>query len=466
MSWIRRIGVLVTLGVACGVPPSSAQDARDEALKAAIERRFDVLPLRDGLALRPKAPLADVRSIEITEGAIAIDGQPATGAELRAKLGADADQVLRLSYLSDAARRSLFAPGASGSPTAPSVTAPVPPVPPAPPTPEITPPPPPEPPARQRRPRSGDRRGDRVRIGGGVTVEEGEVIDGDVVAVGGSVRVDGEVQGDVVAVGGSVTLGPRAVVERNVAVVGGLLHRDPSAQVGGKAQEIALPGLDIDGWTWRRNPLGLWWSSMLGSAFALVGTLVRVAVLCLFAALVVLFGREHMERAGAIASANPLKAGAVGFLAQLLFLPLLVVTCIVLVVTIIGIPLLLLLPFAILGLMVAALIGFAGVSYRIGDLVVQRLGWVEQNPYAVTLIGIVVVMLPVLLSRLASIGGGLMFPIAMTLGIAGAVIEYAAWTVGFGAMALMRFRHTGSSRTGNPGPAIDDATSLPSPSAS
>ena len=293
-----------------------------------------------------------------------------------------------------------------------------------------------------------------MRIGGDVSVDEGEAIDGDVVAVGGAVRVDGDVQGDVVAVGGSVTLGPSAVVDGDVTVVGGPLHRDPGAQVRGKAQEVSLGGIDFGRWTWRRNPVNQWWRSMLGSAFAFVGTLVRVAVLCLFTALVVLFGREYMERVSTVAAASSLKAGAVGLLAQVLFLPLLVITCVVLVMTIVGIPLLLLLPFAILGIAVAGLIGFTSVAYRVGGLAAARFGWADENPYLTTITGVLLLMLPVVLARLVSLGGGIMFPLGVTLGVAGFVIEYLAWTVGFGAVALMRFRRTGDSRTGEPSPAV------------
>ena len=461
MSVIGRLSVLVTLAIVCGAPMSWSQDGRDE-LKRTVERRFDVLPLREGVALRPKAPIAGIRSIEISGGMIGIDGQPATGAELRSKLGADADALLQLSYMSDAARQSLFAATPAGA--VPSVSTP--PVPPAPPAPQIVPPTPPDSSDIRDRPRRsrGERRnGDRVRIGGDVTVEEGEVVDGDVVAVGGKVRVDGEVRGDVVAVGGGVTLGPRAIVEDNVTAVGGSLQRDPGAQVNGKAQEIDLGGFKFDRWTWRSNPVGAWWSSMLGSAFAFVGTLVRVAVLCLFVALVVLFGREYMDRAASIATTEPVKAGAIGFAAQVLFIPLLVITIVVLAVTIVGIPLIFLaLPFALIGLVVAGLVGFSGVANRLGAFALDRLGRHEPNPYVVTVVGVLVVMAPVVLSRVAGLGGGLMFPFAMILGIVGAVVEYVAWTVGFGAIALMRFRRRSDGRTGVAGPTDDMATSSPS----
>lgn len=428
-----RLRVLVMLAIACGALPAQAQTRQDAALRDEVERRFDVLPLRDGIALHPKAAGAPVRSIEITGDTIALDGQPATGAELRSRLGDDAGTVLRLSYLTDAERRTLFgmAPVAPASqpaaPAAPSV---------APPPPPPEPSSPPGPPRRSRERRSGDR----VRIlGGGVNVDADETIDGDVVAVGGPVRVDGEVRGEVVAVGGDVTLGPQSRVEGDVIAVGGRLRRDPGAEVGGRAQEIAIGGIEFDRWSWRHNPVGEWWGDMVGSAFAFVGTLARVAVLCLLAALVVLFGREYMERAGAVASRESLKAGAVGLLAQVLFVPLLVVTIVVMVVTIVGIPLLLLLPFVLLALVAFGVVGFTAVCNRVGVIAATRFGWSQDNPYFVTIVGVLVLMLPVILSRLVGMGGGVLFPMTMVLSILGLLIEYLAWTVGIGAIALARF---------------------------
>jgi hypothetical protein len=101
---------------------------------------------------------------------------------------------------------------------------------------------PPEPPAR-----SVERKGDIVRIGGGaVNVAENERVEGDVVAIGGAVTVDGEVTGDVVGVGGGLTLGPHAVVRGEVTAVGGPFKRDPQAQVFGQVNEIGSVATDND----------------------------------------------------------------------------------------------------------------------------------------------------------------------------------------------------------------------------
>ncbi len=405
----------------------SAQAGGDDsaALRSRIERRFDVFPLRDGALLRPRDPRG-FGSVEVSGGAIAIDGKPVTGAELREKLGADAELVLRLSYLSDADRRALFGAPRDQQPTA------------------ETPPPLAERPRaeresrRERRARRANRDQDRVRIGGSVSVAADEVVEGDVVAIGGSASVDGEVHGDVVAVGGNITLGPRASVDENVVVVGGVLNRDPSARIGGRIQQIGVGPFRMGRWAWA-GPLVGRWGSMVGGAFAFVATLARLVILCLFSALVVLLGHDYMEKVGMRAAAEPVKAGIIGLLAQLLFLPALVITIVVFVITIIGIPLLILIPFALLGLLVVALVGFAGVAYRLGGLVSSRLGWPSDNRYRVTITGVVLLMAPVLLARVAGLGGGVMFPMTFALGLIGAAVEYLAWTVGFGAVALSRF---------------------------
>ena len=58
-----------------------------------------MLPVRGGVVLTPKRH-GDVKSIEIRDGVIALNGDPATGSELREKLGDDAELVLQVSYLS------------------------------------------------------------------------------------------------------------------------------------------------------------------------------------------------------------------------------------------------------------------------------------------------------------------------------------------------------------------------------
>jgi hypothetical protein len=282
------------------------------------------------------------------------------------------------------------------------------------------------------------RRGDRVRFGGNVRVDEDEVVTGDVVAIGGAARIDGEVRGEVVVVGGNVELGPRALITGDLAVVGGTLQRAEGARVQGQLHEIGIGELDFrDLAPWRDWRPG----TMRGftRTLALMSTLGRIAILCVLGVLVMLLGREYVERTSLRGAAEPLKAGAIGFLAQLLFLPVLLVTIVILVITIIGIPLLLLLPFALIALCVVALLGFTSMAYRIGQFVSERFGWGWSGPYAATILGVLVVVSPLLLARLLSLIGGPIVPIAFGLFVIAFIVEYVVWTIGFGAVALARF---------------------------
>jgi hypothetical protein len=400
-----------------------AQDPGNTAeLRDRIGRRFDVLPVRDGVVLRPRSQSEGFRSVEVTGDIIAVDGRPATGAELRDKIGTDADLILRLSYLTPEDRRRLF----DGTPS-PALAPP----------PSSDEPPFPRRPRRERRTRGEDA---RLRIGGSITVDADEVVDGDVVVIGGSAQVLGEVRGNVVVVGGSLDLGPRANVEEDVTVVAGSLARAPTARIGGSVNEVRVGGLNWNGWRWGdvrlQAPSWMW---LFGPTVSLMVTLSRVAVLALLCFLVVLLGRESVERIGARAAAEPIKAGAVGLLTQLLFVPILVLAIVILVITIIGIPLLVLIPFAILGLAIVALVGFTAVACRVGRLLASRLGQSGDNPYFSTLLGLLLLLSPLLLGRLVGLAGPVMLPMSLLFAVAGALVEYLAWTVGFGAVALMRF---------------------------
>jgi hypothetical protein len=428
---MKRVALTAAIAVLCtlpmargGVASAQSESGRQDALRRQIERRFEVLPLRDGLVLRPKDDSHGVRSIQLTDGSIDVDGVPATGAELRDKLGPDADLVLRLSYLDAEARRRMFGAVAVTPERAPE----------APDTP------------RERVGRLRHDGNDRVRFGGSVMVNQDEVVEGDVVAIGGSVRVEGQVTGNAVAVGGSLALGPKADVQGDAVVIGGTLSRDPGAHIGGKLVDVGAGEFNFGRFRWGRMPFGRLFVPFSGAALgllALMSTLARVAVLCVLASLVLLVGREYVERVGARAVAEPVKAGVIGLLAQLLFIPLLVITILVLVVTIIGIPLLVLIPFAMLALAVIGLVGFTAVASYLGRLINRRFDWSGDNPYLTVVIGIVLVVSPVLIARLIGLAGILVFPITGTLAFLGFLLEYAAWTIGFGAVALLRFARPG-----------------------
>ena len=92
----------------------------------------------------------------------------------------------------------------------------------------------------------------------------------------------------------------------------------------------------------------------------------RFILLALLASLIVFVGRGSVERVARRCRAEPVKAGIVGFLAQMLLVPVVLAGIFLLVVSIIGIPFLLLLPFLGLALFVVMLLGFTGVVHGVG----------------------------------------------------------------------------------------------------
>ncbi len=404
-----------------------------DELRDRIEARFDILPLSRGIALRSKARRPAVLVEIMTDGDIAIDGAPVSGRELRARLGEDADLILQLSYLSDDERRTF---AGAGPPEGVE-----------PPTPRheepVHPPPAPEPPD-DRGPR--EHIGERVAVFGGVDVERNQVVDGQVVTVFGSSRIDGEVKDQVVAVFGSIELGPESRIDGDVTVVAGKLRRAPGSVVTGSAREIGLGGTPSI--SFRGMP---WWDTFymfhpFSYTARLMGTVFRVILLMLLGAIALLIAREPVERIAGRVTDEPLKAAVVGVLAELLFFPLLVLTCVILAITIIGIPLLLFVPFLIVGLLFVLLGGFIGAAYSVGGLARARLGSDGGQPYVRLFIGILIILTPLLLARMFSVVGGPMYLFAGIMAGIAFLVEYVAWTMGFGAALMGMFGRWRSSR--------------------
>jgi hypothetical protein len=111
-----------------------------------------------------------------------------------------------------------------------------------------------------------------------------------------------------------------------------------------------------------------------------------------------------------------------------------VITVIVLAVSIIGIPLLLLLPFALFAVLVICLVGFTGVAYQAGRWVNDRFGWTHRGAYATVFIGVIVIVAVTLIARSAAVAGGTFF--TWPLSATGYFVEYVAWTLGVGAAIL------------------------------
>ncbi|HYO46652.1 MAG TPA: hypothetical protein VEY33_08190 [Gemmatimonadota bacterium] len=397
---------------------AEAQDASLGALRAQIESRYQVQPVRDGILLLPRYGNPQVQTIELSDGEIAINGLSVTGAELREKVAEDADAILRLSYLDADDRRILF--GIGGAPLPSDTTA----VAAGDSATEVE---------DEKDPDYGDSMDDRVRVGGSIHVQSDEIVDGDVVAVFGSARIDGTVTGDVVSVMGSVRLGPEAVVEGDLVAVAGTIDRDPGARVEGSIEEVGWGGSDV------RVHGPDFQAPFLEGIGGLMLTVVWIIVLGALASLMYLLARRPVERMAYRVAKSPWKAALVGLVAQILFFPVLILTLVLLAVSIIGIPLLLVVPFALVALAIGVLVGFTAVARILGAAAEARFGWQHSNPYIAVLVGVGLIMLVSFFASALGVAGGPLGVFALILGILGFVVQYAAWTVGFGGLLLTRF---------------------------
>lgn len=420
----RTVVTAAVLAVLTALAVSAQTDSG--ALRSRVEARFEILPVANGLVLTPRFRTS-VKTIELSGSTIAIDGLPATGSEVRDRLGADADLILQLSYLTPDARRSL----GRGQPPPTADPAPAKPVDQTTPTVDPRTAEPDRPPIPRPR-----RREDIVRIGGGVTVDADESVRGDVVAIGGSAEVNGEVDGDVVVVGGRAIFGPQAYVRGDVTAVGGGVQRHPTANIRGGINEVGFGEFPWRGGWGRR---GDWdWMDGFYPVARLTGTLVRIVLLGLLTAIVLFVARQPVEQIADRVAADPVKSWFVGFLAQLLFFPALILSVVVLAISIIGIPLLVLVPVAIVAALVVMLVGFTAVAYQMGRLLQQRVDALGARPYAATIAGILLIVSPVLVARLVGLTGELWF-LVWPIAAVGFLLEYIAWTAGLGAAALVRF---------------------------
>ncbi|HSF39986.1 MAG TPA: hypothetical protein VLT87_09355 [Thermoanaerobaculia bacterium] len=447
-----------------GAAPQGTSAATPESrqeLRRSLEALYEVLPVRNGVVLKPHREKLGVRTVEVTGDTIAVNGERVSAGVLRAWLGEDAEAILRLQALPDAERRELFGlqggPGETPEEAAPQMTTgeveipsddEVAEAPEAPETPEL-----PEPPEVPEPPDSRDTRrssGSRVNILGGVTVEKDELAE-EVVAVGGSVRVDGEVERDVVAVGGPVRIKGRvggsvvgvgggvyledgAVVEGDVSSVGGAVHRGQGSRIEGSVSEAPFLPLRRGDWDGDFGPWGFW-----GGGMNAVGEVIGLVFLALLSCLVVLVARQPLERVDRQLMAEPWKAGLVGFLAQLLFLPLLIVVTVLLAITVVGCALFLLYPFLFLGLILLALLGYVAVAHRVGRWVEGRFGRGYGSSFVAVILGVLVIQIWSVIGNVLGMGNGVLDFFSGMFLLLGWAVTYVAWTVGFGAVLLARF---------------------------
>ena len=232
----------------------------------------------------------------------------------------------------------------------------------------------------------------KVNVVQNVTIEEGEVHNDDLVVVGGTAVIRGEVRGDVVVVGGKLdlngrvkgsavafmtdtTIGDEARVGGDLVHLGGLFEASPEAKVGGETFHADLPGLAF----------GVGAREVADGAFHVVYLirLLMFAILFWTMLIIVCVAPGRITSIGEALGHHWGRAIMLGLLAY-------AATCVlgfiflILSLLLIGLPLLAMLGFAWL---VVEAMGLAAILWLLGDRVVRNLFRSELAPALAFLVG-------------------------------------------------------------------------------
>lgn len=302
--------------------------------------------------------------------------------------------------------------------------------------------------------------GDLVVFGHDIHVDEGQLIEGNVVAIFGSAYINGTVDGEVIAIGGEIELSPGAVITgQAVAVGGGNVYVPDEAVVHG---EVVSVGGRI------RDEIG----SRIGERIEItflpefsgnygmsgLGWLIFMAHIICVGLIGVLMLRFSRTRYGISIMTlkergwESLLAGVGGNIVYtIVLLPLMLVLAIALIAIVVGIPLvpvigLLLLIIPIPGYMIAC----ALLGYTLTGLPTEKSASCENDETAqyevlrtsglgrAYLLGHILLSLPGL-AGLALLSFGSPFQVAGIFWILSGTIINLAITLGWGAFLLSRF---------------------------
>jgi len=294
-----------------------------------------------------------------------------------------------------------------------------------------------------------------------VTVPENTEVDATVIVVDGNLEVGGEVDGDVVVVGGSIRLHPGGTVTGDVRLVDSRLY-DDGGEVLGEVVELdaAEASDDLDGRLReeiRREIESAYRDEDFGSSDFLaplryvgrgiagvISTVLTAVVLGLIGGAVLHFGGNNLEIVAETARRSPARAAAVGLAGTFLTVPVWLLGALALTVTIVGIPVMLLwLPLFPLAVVLAAGLGYYAVAHNVGSWIARRdyasFRWVRlSNPYTLVAGGVMGLMAAFLVANALEIGGpwlGFLQGIILALGIVATVL---AVLVGFGSVLITR----------------------------
>ena len=261
--------------------------------------------------------------------------------------------------------------------------------------------------------------GARILVFRDYHLEAGETVRGPVVVFGGAATIDGHADDDVVVLGGRVRVGPKAIIDGDLVAMGGDVIVDPQARIYGDINETVVRFPDFDGrWV---------------AGVALAATILRLLVVVVVALALALAAPDWVRRISWRAADGPASSAAIGLACQIGFVPALVFLVVTLAVTIVGAPLIGLVPFLIAAAAVAGTAGFtavaAGIGARLRGTTVEA-----SNALAVdVLLGFAAVSVVSVAAQIGAFSPRWGGPMTWGMSGIGFLVEYLVWTIGIGA---------------------------------
>ncbi|MCK4904758.1 polymer-forming cytoskeletal protein [bacterium] len=286
----------------------------------------------------------------------------------------------------------------------------------------------------------GTVRGDAVIING--NLELNGTVEGDAVVLGGEAIVNGQshVKGDLVIVGGNLIKAEGAFVDGEVVIISlgplkNLFKLIPSVvQFSTENGKITIEGDSIikpfgqgTRQTHTRHTFGWKPSPILPSWILLVKGIALSMFIMIFTAIF----SSGSETMALYLEKKPRQAFFAGFLAQILFVP----AIIVLVFSIIGI---LFIPFLMLAYPIALLVALVPCSLFIGKKIVKESAFFNEKRSLISLIGLLILFIMLFLGQLLQIGSSALNIIGGSICFLTLFAFYLYFTFGLGCLILSR----------------------------
>ncbi len=282
------------------------------------------------------------------------------------------------------------------------------------------------------------------RVGEDVEVGEHEIVQGDVLLMGGDAYVAGEVDGNVFILFGDLFVEERGSIAADAVSVGGRVRVDDDSEVRGRRFDVStsVPGIGPAVWGG-------------GGGIAWLVHWSRVAVLALLIVAGFHLVEKRMTKLAQHGQEHSVRDLASGALWYAVALGLFVLASGGLVISVIGIPVVLVL---VAGFGIGSLLAYAVGCHVVGERLLTMHSGAGQGHRAwqAALLGMVVLEIPALVSlAFASTDPGTGAAVAFRA--LDFLLKYAALSVGIGAMVATR----GGAEDGEPTPEPDVSLALP-----